>query len=420
MSRLCLLVAALLSGCANLSTINRTTDLTGGAKAIHLDAAQRLVYTNKDGGVCAEPTPDALQSYAAAMGTGAGVNEKGSIALSNAFSANSASIGLHTQSITLMRDTLYRICEYSNNKNSNPLDIVQLLQRSQDLTLGTLAIEQLTGAVVARQAALSAGAESTSGASINNTEAQLSVAKKNLVSKKAEQTAAQQAEQAQQDVLKAAQAALAAEKAKPTPDSGKVTALGAAVDAEQAREDLLSAASTAATDSVARAQAAVDAIDKMFDSVLTAGGAATSGGAQLYGSGPAQNVDKDTAAVLAAATLQIVATVVNKGHVTDTCMNFLVRPVDKEVVNSANYQSMLTQCNAVIKVYMEQYVKFMSAQTEKGPAPPYTVAPTLPAPFYSLATQPRLNMDDATFKIFTDAVRAKLDVENQLAKKRKK
>lgn len=58
-----------LSACANLHTIHRTTDLPDDGKAVHLDAAQRVIHVTKNGKACAEPTPDALQSYASAFGS---------------------------------------------------------------------------------------------------------------------------------------------------------------------------------------------------------------------------------------------------------------------------------------------------------------------------------------------------------------
>ena len=108
-----LLAAALLTGCANLATINRSTDIPAvpegaknpafaGGKAIHLDAQQRLFY-QANGHFCAEPMPDALQSLASSTGLGASVGEKAA-ALSTAFGTSAASVGLHTQSTTLMRD----------------------------------------------------------------------------------------------------------------------------------------------------------------------------------------------------------------------------------------------------------------------------------------------------------------------------
>lgn len=168
-----------LSACANLNTISRTTELPRNGKAIHLDAPQRLVYSNAKGHTCAEPTPDALQAYISAAG--AGVNSgQNAASISTALSANATSVGLHSQSITLMREHLFRICEYAQNESINAADTMLLTQRSQDLTMGVLAIEQLTGAVVPRQTALTGRGQSAASAGVLATQAQLDKAEEHL------------------------------------------------------------------------------------------------------------------------------------------------------------------------------------------------------------------------------------------------
>src|SRR5437879_539384 len=136
-----LLLSAILpicAACANFETLSRSTHLPHHGRAIHLDAPQRLVYSDKRGHICAEPSPDALQAYASSLGAGISVPSYGAASFAQALQASSGSIGLRTQSITLMRDALYRICEASHNGSLADGDVVQLLERSQDLTLGVL------------------------------------------------------------------------------------------------------------------------------------------------------------------------------------------------------------------------------------------------------------------------------------------
>ena len=114
--------------------------------AIHLDAQQRLVLA-RAGTYCAEPSPDALASFAAGLGLRLGKIGKRSAAFENVLQSSAASIGLRTQSITLMRDALYRVCEATANGVVGKVGAATLLARSQDLTAVVLAIEQLTGAV---------------------------------------------------------------------------------------------------------------------------------------------------------------------------------------------------------------------------------------------------------------------------------
>jgi len=78
--------------------------------------------------VCTEPSPDALSAFASAIGAGASVPTQGAASASGALHEAAASIGLRTQSITLMRDSLYRLCEaYYNGQLSKAQ--VMLLKR---------------------------------------------------------------------------------------------------------------------------------------------------------------------------------------------------------------------------------------------------------------------------------------------------
>ena len=148
--------------CANLQTIARQTPLppqgdipiTHGGIAIHLDAQQRLVLASAKG-YCAEPSPDALSAYAASLRLRARQSDEDAELLTHALRSSVGSIGLRTQSITLMRDALYRMCEASNNGHLQKWEVASFLRRSQDLTAVVLAIEQLTGAVAASQIVLS-------------------------------------------------------------------------------------------------------------------------------------------------------------------------------------------------------------------------------------------------------------------------
>lgn len=357
MHRLLLTVVVLtLAGCANMNTVNRATPLPGGGKAVHLDSAQRLVYTSKDGMLCAEPTPDAIQAYAAAMGVSAGVNDKGSAALSNALSANSASVGLHTQSITLMRDTLYRICEFSHNKGANQLDTVQLLQRSQDLTLGVLAIEQLTGAVVARQAMLTGGSSSTSSASIQDAKAQLKTALANEASRRKELDAATKAERKQQALVTKAQAAVNTESERDPVDEEKLAKVTKAAEDAQAALVEKTAAVASAKEAYDRAVATTTSAASLYNTALAAGSADTTGTGSTSGGSTTAKVDEVTAQVLANATTKIVEMVLNKGHLTDTCMNFLIRHSEADADRARTDRILAEQCTKVIEAGVAQHM----------------------------------------------------------------
>jgi len=167
---------SLFEGCANMNTIDRTTSLDSTnkkGKAIHLDIQQRLLVVNAMGKYCAEPSPDAMAAFAAAAGIDASAPTQDAVSAAGSMSSSAASIGLRTQSITLMRDALYRMCEAYGNEMPSKSQVMTLLSRSQDLTAVILATEQLTGAVVAQQAALSGTASAVMAATPQLLEAAL-------------------------------------------------------------------------------------------------------------------------------------------------------------------------------------------------------------------------------------------------------
>ena len=169
-----LCVALAICGCANLQTINRESGIplaAGKGRAIHLDAQQRMVVFAAHR-FCAEPSPDALAAYASALGLGASHGSKSAANAATSLNSVAGSIGLRTQSITLMRDTLYRTCEAAMNGSLSDEQVAMLMARSQDLTAVVLAIEQLTGTVAAPPVTLTpGGAASGAAALLASTEA---------------------------------------------------------------------------------------------------------------------------------------------------------------------------------------------------------------------------------------------------------
>lgn len=178
LSLFCLATVALaLGGCANLNTQSR--EFVGHqAVAKTVDASQRAVfsvnktYWTKEGNpgkswtaFCAEPSPDALVAYASSVGVSASVAGKAlDVAASQAQAA--ASIGLRTQTIQLLRDGMYRLCESYASGAIDDDDMAMLQRRYQNMMIGLLAIEQITGPVIARQASLSTSSAAAIGKSI--------------------------------------------------------------------------------------------------------------------------------------------------------------------------------------------------------------------------------------------------------------
>ncbi|MEE1673729.1 hypothetical protein SNR37_003156 [Agarivorans aestuarii] len=189
------IATSILSGCANWSSIDRSTKLPppnsdqktrNTGVAIHLDMQQRLVLVNGLQEYCAEPSPDAIAAFAASAAASANVEQKVNGALAAAVGNNVSSTGLRTQSITLMRDSLYRMCEaYANGKISD-IQVANLLARSQNMSMVILAIEQLTGAVTPKQASITTSANNQSAATLLSTQELLDKAREKENTAKAE------------------------------------------------------------------------------------------------------------------------------------------------------------------------------------------------------------------------------------------
>ena len=212
-----LLISVFLCGCADLDSISRTTPLPADdaedGVAIHLDAKQRLVLAKSFGSVCAEPSPDALSSFTASLGGSISSPGAEPDTLAAALQSTAASIGLRTQSITLMRDALYRICEAYYGKALTGPAVMTLLAQSQALTAAILAIEQLTRPVVANQVILQGEALARSSEGIVHLHKLLSDAradeqkKKSALDQAIKQSEKEPEDETKKQVLKSAETA---------------------------------------------------------------------------------------------------------------------------------------------------------------------------------------------------------------------
>lgn len=192
LSRLvCAISALTLVGCANLNTQSR--NFSGHqAEVKTVDASQRAIFSvhKKYGNdkqwtaVCAEPSPDALIAYATSVGASLNAPGKANLDLALSQSQAAASIGLRTQTIQLLRDGMYRLCEaYASGSIDND-DMESLQRRYQNMMIGLLAIEQITGPVVARQSAFSTAAGAAIGKALGDIVKELKEASDNLTEAK--------------------------------------------------------------------------------------------------------------------------------------------------------------------------------------------------------------------------------------------
>ncbi|MEG8028957.1 hypothetical protein [Sphingomonas aerolata] len=296
----------LLAGCAEMTHLTRTRNL-GGSQFLLIDAKQRAI--SSFGNVnCAEPSPDALSAIAASQGLNVATPSGVSVGQSLAIAESAGSIGLRTQSIQLLRDHMFRVCEAYQANKLTPFMVALLHRRFQTTTIGILAIEQLTGTVRAPAIVLGGSADVGNADAVlklsgsrETQAASVTAAQKELDSK----TAA--AKTADDDVV-AKTAALAAAAAADKPAA--TTALTAATETQKtANADKMQADGTLAT-----RKAALAAIDRAL-TLAQATGSASSGGA--IGSSESR-FPGDTQAV-ATAVSAIVKQTLDLGNTKDFC-----------------------------------------------------------------------------------------------------
>ncbi|MBZ6378447.1 hypothetical protein B5C34_12830 [Pacificimonas flava] len=151
------LATLILSGCARWNSIHRTSpgyQHDSDVRVITVDAKQRhLIMTtppDSESGaeirICAEAAPDVFSALAGSGGLKMDVSAASTGELGAAASETAATIQ-RSQSINLIRESLYRTCErYASGAMGKAQFIVQA-SRDQRNLVSILAIEQLTGAI---------------------------------------------------------------------------------------------------------------------------------------------------------------------------------------------------------------------------------------------------------------------------------
>lgn len=207
-------VGLLLASCGNLNSVHRHLNTDDG-DGVLIDIKQRGILVGRDRAydrrnsetktttpkeqyyvMCAEPSPDALSAYASSL-LASGQVPKGSGQIGAALSEGAAYTGLRTQSIQLLRDSFYRICEAYMNGALSAGQYDLLMRRYQKHTVALLAVEQLTGTV--RSPAVVINTEATGP----NLEVQryfqqkLDASKKELTALEAEKKKADEAKEAE-------------------------------------------------------------------------------------------------------------------------------------------------------------------------------------------------------------------------------
>ena len=328
---------SLFEGCANMNTIDRTTSLDSTnkkGKAIHLDIQQRLLVVNAMGKYCAEPSPDALAAFAAAAGIDASAPTQDAVSAAGSMSSSAASVGLRTQSITLMRDALYRMCEAYGNRMLNQPQVMTLLSRSQDLTAVILATEQLTGAVVAHQAALSGIASADATAVMTATSQLLEAALKQQERAQAWLERAMERKATAEDRQWQAQEEHAAAQADTGPGAAaRLKKAGRDLEAANHQAGLAEEIRALREKTLASATENVESLQSAQDSAFTSAAAAFSSSAALSGGGERSRLSDQLSQAIAAAVSSMVNNVLNKSYVLDYCMAMISSNDNEDVIN---------------------------------------------------------------------------------------
>jgi hypothetical protein len=129
--------------------------------------------------ICAEPSPDALSAMSAAA-SASGSYKEVSAQIAGSISEVASNIGLRTQTIQLLRDGMYRICEAYLNGALPPKEYVAEQRRYQVMTAGLLAIESLTSVVTPKQVVLRSDSTASTGKNVIEAEKNLKEANDNL------------------------------------------------------------------------------------------------------------------------------------------------------------------------------------------------------------------------------------------------
>ena len=165
-----MVIGFVLSGCANLYSIFRNVDLD--RQSVIIDIKQRAIISSEDPysgkrRICAEPSPDSLSAYegkgsASVNGPDKMINVNGNVELNE----KATTVGERSQTIQLLRDSAYRICEAYINGAIDEFEYQQFLRKYQKNAVSLLAIEQLSKSMLIAKSGTTAESKTLSDAKI--------------------------------------------------------------------------------------------------------------------------------------------------------------------------------------------------------------------------------------------------------------
>jgi hypothetical protein len=153
-----------LLACSPPGVIHKTSTL-GDVHILAVDANQRLVIqgttTDGDKVVCAEPSPDTVAAHAAELAANASLTlksgDQANSSLAAGYSQSVASIALRTQTIQVLRDGYFRLCEARLNNLIEKQDYQIIVAFIDEFIATVAAIEAVGGTVQAAPIAIYAG-----------------------------------------------------------------------------------------------------------------------------------------------------------------------------------------------------------------------------------------------------------------------
>lgn len=309
---------SLLTGCANMTHLTRQRTIAANGNGttgqiFFIDAKQRVVL-NRNGQTCAEPSPDALSAIAASQSLN--LTQGDNVELGSALSVAEAagSIGLRTQSIQLMRDEMFRLCEARQNGAISQMWFELMHRRLQSTMVAILAIEQLTGAVRAPTIVLGGNGATGNAESL----VRLTTQRETL----AASVSAGQAEVRQKTTARdtAAQELATAEMALTGANDANRAALTTARDTARTKKTGAEEALSAAQVTLAGREAALSSIDRAMTSLSMASSAGANGTIESTNRPGPGEVE-----AIATAVQQIVDGVVSMRNSSDLCVSLIVQ-----------------------------------------------------------------------------------------------
>lgn len=170
----------LLSGCTSYYTrpVNLGPLEARSGHAVMADIRQRALITGtptKDGHAvtCAEPSPDAMSAISSSVSAALKAKPEQTLEFAQSLTESAAFVGNRTQTIQLLRDGMYRLCEGYMSGGLSEFQYQWMMRRYQRNMVAILAIESLTGTIHAPATTLTTNASASTARSIAELESQL-------------------------------------------------------------------------------------------------------------------------------------------------------------------------------------------------------------------------------------------------------